>query len=85
MDKQQRARKFKELYGGCTGFGFGTGYFDDEGKNGSMFNRDCTKILQAFTKKWQQYEEMFSLANWKALSADKKNYTVYLSALHAIP
>ena len=54
-----------------------------------VHSRDCTKILQAFNKKWhpkesrQQYEEVFSLANWKALSADKKSYIGYLSALHA--
>lgn len=88
VDKQQRASKFKELYDGCSGFGFGMGYVD-EGKNGSMFDRDCTKILQAFNKKWhpkgkrQQYEAAFSLANWKALSADKKGYTTSLSVLHA--
>ena len=77
VDKQQRACMFKELYDGCSGFGFRAGYFE-ESKNGSLFSRGCTKILQAFNKRWhpkeakKQYEDSFSLANWKALSTDKK-------------
>ena len=42
VDKQ-RACKFRELYDGCNGFGFMIGYFDDEGRNSSVFNRDCKK------------------------------------------
>ena len=40
----------------------------DDGKNGSLFNRDCTKLLQTFKKKWHpkkmrpEYEKTFSIA-----------------------
>jgi hypothetical protein len=43
VDKQQRARKFKQLYDGCSGFGFGTGYREKTA-------RDCTKSFRYLTK-----------------------------------
>ena len=42
------------------------------------WNRDCSKVLQSFKKKWHpketrcDYEKAFSTANWKALHLDKK-------------
>ena len=78
IDTQQRASEFKQLFSECTNYGIDEIYFNDDGKNGSLFNRDCTKILQSFKKKWHpqetrcDYEKPFSTANWKALPLVKK-------------
>ena len=51
IDTQQQASKFMQLFSECTNYGIDKTYFNDDGKNGSLFNRDCTKTLQSFKKK----------------------------------
>ena len=81
VDKRKRALDFQELYAHCPNFGFPENYFDDNTKNGSLFNRDCDKLLKLWSKHWtpttskQQYEEIFSIKNWKALPSNH-NHTL---------
>lgn len=78
IDTQQRASEFKQLFSECTNYGIDETYFKNDGKNGSLFNRGCTKLLQPFKKKWHpketrcDYEKAFSIANWKGLPLEKK-------------
>lgn len=77
IDTQKRALEFRELFKDCSNYGIENSYFEQD-KNDSMFNRDCSRILKVFKKRWNpkearvEYEEAFSLAKWKALSTDKK-------------
>ena len=88
VDQQQRGRKFKELYDGCSGFGFGAIYFDDKGKNGSM-SETAPKSLRHLTKNGilrkqdNNIGKHFHYLTGRHSRQTKKSYTVYPSALHA--
>ena len=75
FDKQKRAEEFKQLFSACPEYGFPDSYFDDDSNaHGSLFNRDCDKILKIWSKRWnptesrQQYEQVFSIEKWKTLT-----------------
>ena len=77
INTQKRALEFRELFKDCSNYGIEDSYFEQD-RNDSMFNRDCSRILGIFKKKWNpkearvEYEETFSSARWKALSTDKQ-------------
>lgn len=81
FDIVKRALEFQELFASCPNYGFPENYFDDNTRNGSLFNCDCDKILKIWSNKWtltssrQDYEEVFSINKWKELPS-KENHTL---------
>ena len=69
---------FKEIFEGCPNYGISPSYFDASSDRGSLFYRHCDKIIESWSKKWHppenrlKYESTFSMANWKALSAQEQ-------------
>ena len=88
IDTQQRATEFQQLFSECSNYmhGIDENYFCDDGKNGSHFYRDCTKILQTFKKKWHPKEmrpkmgKPFQLQPGKLSHLRESRRTPYLSA-----
>lgn len=78
IDKAKRASEFKELFASCPKYGLNESYFETDGQNGSLFDRDCEKITMYFSSKWHpresrvEYEQTFSTTNWKALPQHKQ-------------
>ena len=78
IDKAKRASEFKELFALCPKYGLNESYFETDGQNGSLFDRDCEKITMYFSSKWHpresqvEYEQTFSTTNWKALPQHKQ-------------
>jgi hypothetical protein len=78
LDKQQIITGFQELFKDCPDYGIPPSYFDASSNRGSLFNRHCNKIVEGWSKKWHpsenrsKYESTFSMANWKALTAQDK-------------
>ena len=57
FDKQKWAEEFKQLFSACPEYGFPDSYFDDDSNaHGSLFNRDCDKILKIWSKRWNPTE-----------------------------
>ena len=82
-DTRKRASEFQTLFESNTKYCANELYFNDNGRNGSQFDRDCTKVLNHFHQRWnpkesrQEYEKQFSMVNWKALPVHKKqNHTM---------
>lgn len=81
IDKHKRSLDFQQLFADCPEYGFPDCYFDENTTNGSLFDRDCDKLLKIWSKHWtptisrQQYEKIFSIRNWKALPS-KQNHTL---------
>ena len=76
----QRVTQFKQLFCEYPGFHLSDSYFMESNgkKNPSQFERDCSRINDAFSSKWHppaarlQYECQFSTTKWKGLSSDQK-------------
>ena len=54
IDKAKRASEFKELLASCPKYGLNESYFETDGQNSSLFDRDCEKITIYFFSKWHQ-------------------------------
>ena len=78
IDKAKRVSEFKELFASCPTYGLNESYFETDGQNSSLFDRDCEKITTYFSSKWHpresrvEYEQTFSTTNWKALPQHKQ-------------
>lgn len=72
IDKNKRSLEFQQLFADCPSYGLPESYFEDNTANGSLFNRDCDKLLKIWSKRWnptsnrQEYEQHFCIKKWKA-------------------
>ena len=80
IDKAKRVSEFKELFASCPTYGLNESYFETDGQNSSLFDRDCEKITTYFSSKWHpresrvEYEQTSSTTNWKALPQHKQKH-----------
>ena len=88
IDKAKRASEFKESFASCPNYGLKESYFETDGQNSSLFDRDCEKITMYFSSKWHpresrdEYEQTFSTTTtikeeWSSVSCQLSIGTNY--------
>ena len=74
IDKTKRASEFKELFASCPKYGLNESYFETDGQNGSLFDRDYEKITMYFSSKWHLRRAKLNMSKLSLLQTGKHSH-----------